>query len=142
MEVPIVFAHRHISPSDCGLGKKYSFHFLGCSLFVFFVDEHSGGHLHHYHNRFISFARHFFALYPIWAMSHLRDIAIARHPICVACHLCVISTARHPICATFHLRDIPLGDISTALHPICATSPLRFFLPFESLDELVKYDQS
>ena len=73
------------------------------------------------------------------AISHLRDISIARHPICATFQMRDTSIARYPICATFHMRDF-----SIARHPICATSHLSdnpfarlFSSLFESLDELV-----
>jgi len=86
------------------------------------------------HLRDISIAR-----YPICATFQMRDISIARYPICATSHLGDISTARYPICATSHLRDIPFARLFN-----CATSHLRdnpfarlFSSLFESLDELV-----
>ena len=61
------------------------------------------------------------------AISHLRDISVARHPICATFQMRDIPSARHPICATIQLRDI-----STARYPICATSQLRD-IPFARL---------
>ena len=57
------------------------------------------------------------------AISHLRDISIARHPICATFQMYDISIARYPIYATSHLRDNPFARLFSSL--------------FESLDELV-----
>ena len=61
------------------------------------------------------------------AISHLRDISIARHPICATFQMRDISIARYPICATSHLRDNLV-----ARHFNCAISHLRDF-PFARL---------
>ena len=58
------------------------------------------------------------------AISHLRDISIARHPICATFQMRDISIARYPICATFQLRDIP-----SARQPICVTFFFTFWKP-------------
>ena len=59
------------------------------------------------------------------AISHLRDISIARHPICATFQMRDISIARHPNCATFQMRDI-----SIARYPICATFFFTFWKPW------------
>jgi len=73
-------------------------------------------------NGFTSFARHFFARYPICATFQLRDIPFARLFRSTTFQLRDIPLSRLFRCATFQLRDIP-----SARHPICATSHLRDF---------------